>query len=82
MLEIHQLHCGYGRRSVLAVSPGGVVAIAEDGARWDGVFGGQRKPEPNVMFEPDVAKRWWKKSSGVPWPMACSRNAAPSTTCS
>jgi hypothetical protein len=30
-----------GRRAVLAVSPGGVVHIADDGPLWDGVFGTQ-----------------------------------------
>jgi hypothetical protein len=45
-----------GKRIVLAVSPGGVVEIADDGPRWDATFGALRKPEQNVMFEPDVAK--------------------------
>jgi hypothetical protein len=45
-----------GRRIVMAVSPAGLVEINEDGPRWDPVFGAQRKPEENVMFEPDLKK--------------------------
>jgi hypothetical protein len=45
-----------GKGIVLAVSPAGLVEIAEDGPRWDADFGAQRKPEQNVMFEPDLKK--------------------------
>jgi len=45
-----------GRRIVLAVSPSGRVEIADDGPRWDAVFGKERKPDANVMFAPDLEK--------------------------
>ncbi len=45
-----------GKRIVLAVSPAGLVEVAEDGPRWDAVFGAQPKAEQTIMFEPDVAK--------------------------
>jgi hypothetical protein len=45
-----------GKRIVLAVSPSGVVQIAEDGPQWDAVFGMQAKPDANIMFEPDLKK--------------------------
>jgi hypothetical protein len=45
-----------GRRIVLAVSPAGLVEIAEDGPRWDGVFGADKKADENIMFEPDLKK--------------------------
>ncbi|HWS14345.1 MAG TPA: PEP/pyruvate-binding domain-containing protein [Rhodocyclaceae bacterium] len=45
-----------GKRIVLAVSPAGLVEINEDGPRWDAVFGVERKPEQNIMFEPDLKK--------------------------
>jgi len=45
-----------GRRIVMAVSPSGLVEIDEDAPSWDAVFGAQRKPEENVMFEPDLKK--------------------------
>lgn len=45
-----------GRAVVLAVSPAGVVEIAEDGPAWDATFGKTKTPEATVMFEPDVAK--------------------------
>ena len=45
-----------GKRIVLAVSPSGVVQIAEDGPQWDAVFGKQARPDANIMFEPDLKK--------------------------
>jgi hypothetical protein len=45
-----------GKRIVLAVSPAGLVQIAEDGPQWDAVFGRQAKADANVMFEPDLKK--------------------------
>lgn len=33
-----------GRKAVLAVSPGGRVILAEDGPRWDAVFGQAARP--------------------------------------
>jgi Pyruvate phosphate dikinase, AMP/ATP-binding domain len=40
---------------VLSVSPGGLVEIAADAAKWDAVFG-TAKRDAGVIFEPDVAK--------------------------
>jgi hypothetical protein len=45
-----------GRPIVLAVSRAGVVEIADDGPRWDALFGAPSKTAQDVMFEPDVAK--------------------------
>lgn len=45
-----------GKRIVLAVSPAGLVEIDEDGPRWDAVFGTGKKPDQEIMFEPDVGK--------------------------
>ncbi|HXX83276.1 MAG TPA: PEP/pyruvate-binding domain-containing protein [Casimicrobiaceae bacterium] len=45
-----------GKRIVLAVSPAGLVEIDEDGPRWDAVFGTGKKPDQEIMFEPDVDK--------------------------
>ena len=45
-----------GKRIVLAVSPSGVVQIADDGPQWDAVFGKEAKADANVMFEPDLKK--------------------------
>jgi hypothetical protein len=45
-----------GKRIVLAVSRGGIVEIADDGPRWDDVFGAQARTDRNAIFEPDVAK--------------------------
>jgi hypothetical protein len=43
-----------GRPIVLAVSPGGRVLIAEDGPRWDAVFGQQVKVPARI--QPNLAK--------------------------
>ena len=45
-----------GKRIVLAVSPSGLVQIADDGPQWDAVFGKQAKAEAGVVFEPDLKK--------------------------
>ena len=45
-----------GKRIVLAVSPSGLVEIADDGPQWDAVFGKAEQPAAGVMFEPDVKK--------------------------
>ena len=45
-----------GRRIVLAVSPAGLVEINEDGPRWDAVFGAEKKPGQDLVFEPDLGK--------------------------
>ena len=45
-----------GKRIVLAVSPAGLVEISEDGPRWDAVFGTEKEPGQNLVFEPDLGK--------------------------
>ena len=45
-----------GKRIVLAVSPSGLVQIADDGPQWDAVFGKEATADANVMFEPDLKK--------------------------
>ena len=45
-----------GKRIVLAVSPAGLVEINEDGPRWDAVFGTEKKPGQDLVFEPDLGK--------------------------
>jgi len=45
-----------GRKVVLAVSPAGLVEIAEDGAAWDTVFGPAGAAQSSVMFAPDLTK--------------------------
>jgi phosphoenolpyruvate synthase/pyruvate phosphate dikinase len=54
-----------GQRSVLAVSPAGVVQIARDGPRWDPVFGTQRVLS-DVVIRPDLAKLDLSRTSLVP----------------
>lgn len=44
-----------GKRAVLAVSPGGLVDLQEDGPRWDAVFGSAQRAS-DVVFEPDLKK--------------------------
>ena len=45
-----------GRRIVFAVSPAGLVEINEDGPRWDAVFGDEKQPGQDLVFEPDLGK--------------------------
>ena len=45
-----------GKRIVLAVSPSGLVQIADDGPQWDAVFGKEARADANVIFEPDLRK--------------------------
>ena len=45
-----------GARAVLAVSPGGVVQLAPDGARWNAVFGGTRAEPTGVEIKVDPAR--------------------------
>ena len=45
-----------GKRIVLAVSPAGLVQIADDGPQWDAVFGKAPKADANIMFEADLKK--------------------------
>jgi hypothetical protein len=51
-----ELRANDGKRIVLAVSPAGLVEIAEDGPRWDAAFGSQAAAKQSVTFEPDVKK--------------------------
>jgi len=44
-----------GRHVVLAVSPGGLVELHEDGPRWDAVFGARAQAQ-DVVFEADLQK--------------------------
>ncbi len=43
-----------GRRVVLAASPGGRVLLAEDGPRWDAVFGQRERPAARIR--PELAR--------------------------
>ena len=45
-----------GKRIVLAVSPAGIVQIADDGPQWEAVFGKAPKADANLMFEADLKK--------------------------
>lgn len=45
-----------GMRAVLAVSPGGAVRLAADGAEWDTVFGAEQAGPPDVLIQPDMLK--------------------------
>lgn len=45
-----------GRRVVLAVSPAGLVELADDGPQWDAVLGKAQQPAADVVFEPDLQK--------------------------
>ncbi len=45
-----------GKRIVLAVSPAGLVEIAEDGPGWDAAFAANGKSGPAVTFTPDLTK--------------------------
>lgn len=44
-----------GKKVVLAVSPAGLVELANDGARWDAVFG-DSKDEKQALIRPDLEK--------------------------
>ncbi|MCH7643808.1 MAG: phosphoenolpyruvate synthase [Myxococcales bacterium] len=45
-----------GARSVLAVSPHGVVQLSEDGPRWDAVFGANAAMGGALVIRPDLEK--------------------------
>jgi hypothetical protein len=45
-----------GEKTVLAVSPGGLVEISKDGSRWDAVFGNDTPAAQSLTFEPDATK--------------------------
>jgi len=44
-----------GKKVVLAVSPNGVVQLADDGPRWDEIFG-REGPPANLVIRPDLDK--------------------------
>jgi hypothetical protein len=44
-----------GKKVVLAVSPAGLVELAEDGSRWDAVFGDSEE-EQQALIRPDLEK--------------------------
>ncbi len=44
-----------GKKVVLAVSPAGLVELADDGSRWDAVFG-DGEGEPQALIRPDLEK--------------------------
>jgi hypothetical protein len=54
-----------GRPIVLAVSPGGVVQIADAGPRWDAVFGRER-PDDRVVIRADLDKLDLERTDFVP----------------
>jgi hypothetical protein len=54
-----------GSLVVLAVSPGGVVQLAESGPRFDPLFGKQ-KPEERVVIRPDLEKLDLTQTEFVP----------------
>jgi hypothetical protein len=45
-----------GAHVVLAVSPGGVVQLVDDGPQWDPIFGAEQQGPADVQIVPDVAK--------------------------
>jgi len=45
-----------GTKSVLAVSPNGVVQLSEDGPRWDAVFGASKAMGGELVIRPDLEK--------------------------
>lgn len=51
-----QLASRDGKRIVLAVSPAGLVELADDAPRWDTVFGAAKGATSNVVFEADLKK--------------------------
>ncbi len=45
-----------GKRSVLAVSPGGAVRLARDDPSWDATFGAENQGPPDLLIQPDLVK--------------------------
>jgi hypothetical protein len=45
-----------GSKSVLAVSPNGVVQLSEDGPRWDAIFGASKAMGGELVIRPDLEK--------------------------
>jgi hypothetical protein len=54
-----------GRQVVLAVSPGGVVQLAEAGPRFERIFG-EEKPDQRVVIRPDLKKLDLSQTDFVP----------------
>jgi hypothetical protein len=54
--QLARVEKAMGARAVLAVSPGGVVQLAPDGARWNAAFGGTREVSTKVEIDVDPAK--------------------------
>ena len=52
---VERLRSHFGTHAVLAVSPGGVVHLADDGPQWDAVFGAAGE-EGDTMIHPDLEK--------------------------
>ncbi|NNL65789.1 MAG: phosphoenolpyruvate synthase, partial [Myxococcales bacterium] len=53
-----------GQRVVMAVSPNGVVHLADDGARWNTIFG-REGPSADLVIRPDLEKLDLSSSSLV-----------------
>jgi len=51
-----QVMAHLGQEVVLAVSPGGVVQLTNDGPRWAGVFGDESQSTGDVVIRPDLDK--------------------------
>lgn len=54
-----------GQRVVVAVSPGGVVEISDDGPQWDPIFG-QMKASKSLVIRPDLNKLDLSSTGVVP----------------
>ncbi len=63
LLPVVESHLG--QKVVLAVSPGGVVQLANDGPRWDAVFGAEESGS-GVVIRPDLEKLDLDKRDFVP----------------
>jgi hypothetical protein len=50
-----QISSRNGQRVVLAVSPRGIVQLADDGPQWEAIFAGEKQPQ-NVLIHPDLDK--------------------------
>lgn len=61
---VSRLRSMAGRPVVLAVSPGGRVLIAEDGPRWESVFG--RQEQAPARIHPDLAKLDLERRDAIP----------------
>ena len=55
-----------GTRSVLAVSPNGVVQLSADGPRWDAVFGANAAMGGSWVIRPDLEKLDLERTEMIP----------------